>query len=84
MGRERDPSFGEGSLSLQASLTLPELPHRIPPFTKRRFVLLFVMAGFCGEVFVSLRGGFFEVELRRKQGMIFAFFTGLFSCFDGK
>ena len=50
------PLLKDGALPLQASLTHRELPRKTPPFTKRRFVSLFVMAGSGGEVFVVLGG----------------------------
>ncbi len=50
------PLLKDGALPLQASLTHRELPRQTPPFTKRKFVSLFVMAGSGGEVFVVLGG----------------------------
>ena len=52
-----DP-FRRGLPTLQTSLTLPELPHKTPPFREQKFVLLFTEAGFCGEVF-----SIWEVEI---------------------
>ncbi len=41
-------------LSLQTSLSHRELSHRTPPLQERKFVSLFVTAGFCGKVFLLL------------------------------
>ena len=43
----------EGALSLQTSLSHRELSHRTPLLQERKFVSLFVTAGFCGKVFLS-------------------------------
>ena len=47
------PLLKEGALSLQTSLSHRELSHRTPLLQERKFVSLFVTAGFCGKVFLS-------------------------------
>ena len=42
--------FRRGLPTLQTSLTLPELPRKTPPLRGRKFDLLFMVAGACGEV----------------------------------
>ena len=44
----------EGALPLQTSLSHRELSHRTPLLQERKFVSLFVTAGFCGKVFLLL------------------------------
>ena len=50
------PLLKEGALSLQTSLSHRELSHRTPLLQERKFVSLFVTAGFCGKVFFGLGG----------------------------
>ena len=49
--RERAPSFGEGALSLQASLSHRELPPRAPAHAGRKFGSLRLVRVLVGEVF---------------------------------
>ena len=60
------PLLKEGALSLQTSLSHRELSHRTPPLQERKFVSLFVTAGFCGKVFFRIGrcGIFCRVRLR--------------------
>ena len=70
-----------GLLSLQTSLFSPNFPTESRRLQSADWFRFFVMAGFCGEVFVSLRGGFFEVELHRKTEDDFCLFLGAFFVF---
>ena len=54
------PLLKDGALSLQTSLSHRELSHRTPLLQERKFVSLFVTAGFCGKVFFGLGGAGFS------------------------
>ncbi len=43
--REKEPPFGGCSFSLQASLILPELPHKTPTITRAKICFAFLMVG---------------------------------------
>ena len=63
--RERAPSFGEGALSLQTSLSHRELPPSAPAFTWQRFDSFCFERVLSGEVFVFWKVFFCKVRLSR-------------------
>ena len=65
--RERAPSFGEGALSLQTSLSHRELPPRAPAHAERRLDSLCFGRVLSGEVLLFRAGGDFQMVRLRSR-----------------